>query len=222
MRAEAKCAIACLLLAATVWAGACARPSSAGRPSQVPFRTAEDTTTRESFRAYLRTHVADIKRTLVSTETGYPLMSSAEASASELSSPELVWLYDPSRVPVGASPWRGLVRVGQHEYVLSVISGGKARATLKIWDMPHYWVPFIDRDRALIEPARAQLDRYFGSTDYEFAYVEQGGVWGLGRRGDQMAGVLVAPWGESHRTGTPKGVQTGGQHVWWLAHPIGR
>ena len=182
----------------------------------------EDTATRASFQAYFREHVSDIKRPLLIQYGDGAIMTTAQAAASQLSSPTLVWLYDPSRVTsLAPDAWRGLVPPPQHEYVFEVVTSGTPVFTMKIWDMPHFWVPFVVRYRPLESLARKQLNRYFGSSDYEFAYVEQGGVWGLGRHDGRVAGILIEPWGESHRTGTPYGVQTGAQLDWWLAHPIG-
>ena len=103
-----------------------------------------DTATLQSFRAYWSQHVADIKRPLVATDTGYPLMTSAQAQAAVFTSPTIDWLYDSTRVTSAApDPWLGLVPPGQHEFVFDVVLAGRPVAAMKIWDMPRYWCAIV-------------------------------------------------------------------------------
>jgi hypothetical protein len=151
-------------------------------------------------------------------------LSTATAEASTMGTAQAVWAYYTSRIATaGSSPWTGIgPQTDRHLYYIPVLVSGSPVAGLATDDMGG-WHVWPEQNYAAMEASAALLlDRYFASSSFEWRYVQDGGVWVIARSGAKVAGVLIEPWGEELRNGTPAGVVAEDQLRWWLAHPMGR
>ena len=154
------------------------------------------------------------------------VLTTATAMESRMATPEAVWTFSAARLPDGSRDlWLGLAPFpDRHLYFIPVLAKGQPVGTLATQDYGGVWSVWPDRNYAAIAAsATVDLDRYFGTHDYQTRFVEDGGVWYLARRGDDYAGVFIEPWGGDLRVGQPPvGVASGTKLAWWLVHPMGR
>jgi hypothetical protein len=165
-----------------------------------------------------------IQAGLTSDQSWTPPASASQAKAAAIGTATPEWYYSASRLSTeGASPWLGLEPpYAGHVYLVAIVSGGEAVGTAKSWDMDGRWTIFPVRNYyAMAAKARPLIDAHFGGKPYESAFVETGGVWLLARSGAEVVGVMLEPFGESHRESTPSGLITGTKLNWWLSHPLG-
>lgn len=187
------------------------------RPASAPV---EDASVRRQMWAHAVKVWPKVKAGLPK-DISYP-MAAALAAKSRMGTPTIVWEYR-AGIPATASPWLGLVPWGDRTvYEIPVIVDGRTVGSLRTHDYGGTWKVWPDRDRwSAAASALTRIETAFGSSDYEWCFVENGGLWVLARRNDRVIGVLIDPILDLRASPPPVGLVEGQALRWNLDHSMG-
>lgn len=196
------------------------------RPSapHAPAEPRENLTERAKMMQHARgvwPKVQEQYRTMYPDDMAYVPRESVQSS--KLGSPTVVWLFD-SSLPATASPWLGLEGYADRiEYVIPLTVDGHAVGSLMSYNLRGRWRVWPERDWSVkAEESLPALSKHFGTDDFEWVYVFDGGMWVLARTGGRVAGVYIDPVFDHRADDPPTGVLSGERLRFYLDHPLGR
>jgi len=209
----------CMMLAASCGCAPTANAPSARTRIGEPV---EDLSARQAMTSHLQEVWPGLVSALASETAESPRIPEAVASGSVPGSPTMVWGYA-ADFPEGADVWEGVARVlERNSYVIPVVADGEPIATFYSDDYSGTWRVWRSRDYAQMAPgALDELASYFGSADFEWCYVNNGGMWVVARHDGETAGVYIDPIRAHRVADPPTGVLSGAVLRAWMDDPLG-
>jgi len=196
-------------------------------PNQSGARALGEATEDPAVREAMWDHVTQVWPTaaaaLSNTTIGDDPVAPREAVRSTPGTPTVVWGYAPPS-PSNADAWDGIARtLTRTSYVIPALVDGRPVASAWADDYSGSWRVWPVQNYALMaQDALAQITSHLGTSEYEWCYVHNGGMWVVAHTGDRTAGVYVAPFLDHREGDPPTGVLSGPELKRWMDSPMGR